>query len=329
MNGGGREFLDLLEKVAEVEDLPNILAACSGRRIYIPHRYVSADSWIVAAIGQEKADALVKQLNEAGWYGSEVEVPFDGGGMWRAHHRANTVRIADGVRAGKSNSVIAAEIGITRRAVVMSKARMRKRGELPEVDPDAALRTRYLGTAFGKVAAHPATVARFGGEPPKGLDDADTATVGRPAAKDLSTCLPDEANKRDRIIALIRRECEEAETSRILELAASQPLSIRPSAARSPKHPFNIVLGQGRGSLLALKIVSAFPGTEVIKFKDVVSKLTPMAAKIREKLLYGVVPERIAADLNVPVRRVHSQAQALRRAGLLPPARPRRKLRGY
>lgn len=321
MKGEGSQFLAMLEKAADPADLPVLLAACAGRRVHVPHTRATDHSWIVLTIGRERADELVCRLSENGWYGGEVDVPFNGGGLLRAFHKAIRNRVAECVREGKSNQIIAAEIGITKRAVLLNKAKLRRLGELPEVDQSAALTNHYLGATRA--------TAKWAGAPelpqPAGADAAqadDLAAVAVP--------IPDDATARERILAILQRECGPADAAQLVSATGLRAVSLHPRALRRPTHPFHAVLGEERAVRLAMQIVGAGLGDGPVRLAERPERLTPLVRSIRAKLLERILPVRIAADLNVPIQKVHSQTKALRKAGLLPPAcAGRRTLRGY
>ncbi|WP_230204138.1 hypothetical protein, partial [Enterococcus faecium] len=50
----GKEFLDFLAEIADPADLPLLIAACAGRKVYVPDFEAQPDCWIFLAIGREK-----------------------------------------------------------------------------------------------------------------------------------------------------------------------------------------------------------------------------------------------------------------------------------
>lgn len=332
MKSEGREFLEMLEQVADPCDLPLLLAACAGRRLYIPNAQASADNWITLAIGQVKADALIRRFDAEGWRAGEIQIPFNGAGLIGAVHRAIQTRIIEGFKAGKSVSAIAVECGITRRAVQLARKRLSRRGLLPSVDTAARLAADYIGPAKTEAVASKITVENlWGADAPDGNVLAAAAEAARvPHPSDDENHQAGDS-PRERIITIILRECGRVETNRILAAAGTRPISFHPTAVRKPTHPLCAVLGETGGAIMAIKIVAAGLGGKPVRLGvSVNTHLTPIKQSIREKLLDRILPERVAQDLNVSLQLVRSQLQALRRAGKLPRARAgKRTLRGY
>ena len=90
-----------------------------GGRIYIP-AHLSDDHWLIALIGRKAAIALVEQISING-SGDQIELPVGSTGRERLYRRERDKLL----KAGKSNSQIARELGVTDRAVRRARQRSR------------------------------------------------------------------------------------------------------------------------------------------------------------------------------------------------------------
>lgn len=142
MSAEGAEFLEELKRLADPEDLPALLKACRGQRITFGRGerfYSTNNSWIKKAIGEEKADKLVRRFAAESWVFGDIEVPMAEGGSYLRSRLSAHERFVDAVRAGKTNNEIARLFEITRRAVVMRKQRLRRNGvDLSRYDQDGS-----------------------------------------------------------------------------------------------------------------------------------------------------------------------------------------------
>lgn len=125
----------VLGEIVEIAGLEAALAVAEkvgGSRAYIARR-PDANHWLVQAVGAEAA-AKIADYFTTGRTGAEIDFPIGPASSYRAERRRRRQKIAGMVAEGLSNREVARQAGMTRRGVVMFKARNRDKGDDPQGD---------------------------------------------------------------------------------------------------------------------------------------------------------------------------------------------------
>lgn len=111
-----------LRTIADVAGLDAALALAErygGRRVKLPSRF-RPGSWLDEAVGEEAAKAII------GHFGTTpLDIPLGGGGSYAQMRRQLNARFEQLEAEGAPAARIAAELGITERAVRMRRAARR------------------------------------------------------------------------------------------------------------------------------------------------------------------------------------------------------------
>jgi DNA-binding NarL/FixJ family response regulator len=125
----------VLGEIAEIAGLEAALAISDkvgGTRAYIARR-PDEKNWLVQAVGTEAA-AKIADYFTTGRTGAEIEFPIGPASSHRKELRRRRQKIAGLVAKGLSNREVARQAGMTRRGVVMFKARHRDDADDPQGD---------------------------------------------------------------------------------------------------------------------------------------------------------------------------------------------------
>ncbi|CAO4177631.1 hypothetical protein EEDFHM_03139 [Methylorubrum populi] len=270
---------------------------------------MSPESWIVKAIGRERADALVRSLNEEERYGVDIDIPFNGQGLMASVHRVIKERIRAGLQSGRPISVIAAECGITRRSVQLQKVKLQQLGLLPAVDATAAAVDRYCRPTSATQAVAALTVEQVdrGEETSRNVAHAFATAVSHDAElAERSTGGEDSCLSREaRALAWVERMHGREACERITEACRGKKVSLTPQAVARQEHPFRSVLEETDSRLLALRIVTALGNPSPLKFfGDWRLGARSKTSIVREKLQCGEHPRAVAAIVGVSTKLV-------------------------
>lgn len=113
----------LKDRVAGVEAALQLARVKGGQRVHFPGR-LTPGHWLTEAVGDRAAQAIVDHFR-AGGRGIELDIPLGSGGSYLSQRRARARQMAAGLSAGLSANRLAASVGITRRAVLKAKSRLR------------------------------------------------------------------------------------------------------------------------------------------------------------------------------------------------------------
>ncbi|WP_156311869.1 hypothetical protein [Methylobacterium platani] len=122
-----------LERIADPADLPVVIAAIAGRRVFIP-RTPTRGNIFCRALGADKGIELVRRLNADEPYGCEIDVPLAETGAAEIRRRMIRQGIIESSKNGINTTDTAMKLGITRRRVQQLRRQLIDEGTLSEED---------------------------------------------------------------------------------------------------------------------------------------------------------------------------------------------------
>ena len=123
-----RELLpELLREIAELTDVPTALAvaAARGGTTTAINARLSAEDWLVQAVGMDKAKIISHHFT-SGKARAKVFIPLGPAGSYQAERRQRAELMAKAEAEGLSANQAARRVGVTDRSIYAFRARSRR-----------------------------------------------------------------------------------------------------------------------------------------------------------------------------------------------------------